>query len=168
MLRIALGVVLLSDVSFRASYRPVHQVSVIQAGLSPLDPSFAHTEMFGSFGTDYFSFYYASLLSDGKVARSVAPISCSDPSCQAFFIPGPTSVIQFDPAQPNITASLLPAASAVIQYDAPGYQIDFSPIDYQNAPPITLEDCHLYGIDGLAMQLCLKDFNGSIIAGNCA
>jgi hypothetical protein len=165
LLRIALGIVLLSDVSFEASYRPVHQVPVIQAGISPMNASFAHTDTFSSIATDYFYFYYPSLLSDGKISHSIAPVSCSGPSCQGFFIPGPTSVIEFDPAQPNITDSLFPKAAAFVQYDAPGYQIDFYPIDDAKDPAITLHDCHVYGIDGLALQLCLKAFDGSFLAG---
>lgn len=57
-------------------------------------------------------------------------------------------------------------AGTLIQYDAPGYQIDFSPIDEIRDPAVTLEDCHVYGLEGLAIQLCLKQSNSSIIAGN--
>jgi hypothetical protein len=165
MLRVALGVVLLSDVSFRPTYRSVHQVPVLQAGLSPMNTSFAKTQWFHDIGTDYFWFYFPSLLSDGKISHSVAPVSCSGPSCEAFFIPGPTSIIRFDPTSPNITDSLFPDASAFIQYDAPGYQIDFYPIDEMSDPTMTLNDCHVYGLDGLAVQLCLKQSNSSLLAG---
>jgi hypothetical protein len=164
LLRVALGVILLSDVSFQPTYRTVHQVPVLQAGLSPMNTSFAQTSWFNEIAVDFFWFYFPSLLSDGKISHSVSPVSCSGPSCEGYFLPGPTSVIHFDPTSPNITDSLFPEASTFIQYDAPGYQIDFHPID-KNDPVMTIGDCHVYGLPGLALQLCLKQSNSSLITG---
>jgi hypothetical protein len=160
-----LGILLLSDLSFKPTYRIIHQVPVLQAGLSPMNTSFAQTSWFPDVATDYFWFYFPSLLSDGKVSHHIAPTSCSGPSCEAFFIPGPSATIRFDPTSPNITDSLYPEAAAFIQYDAPGYQIDFYPIDETQDPAITLDDCHVYGFSGLAIQLCLKQSNSALLAG---
>lgn len=165
MIRVALGVILLSDVSFKPTYRSVHQVPVLQAGLAPMNTSFVQTQWFHDIATDYFWFYFPSLLLDGRISHSLSPVYCSGPSCDGFFIPGPTSVIRFDPTAPNITNSLFPDASAFIQYDAPGYQIDFYPIDERYDPSMTLSDCHIYGVGGLAVQLCLKQSNSSLLAG---
>ncbi len=166
VLRVALGIILLSDISFDPTYRQVYQDSVLQAGLPPMNTSFPQTSWFPDVATDYFWFYFPSLLSDGKISHSVSPATCSSPSCEGFFLPGPTSIIRFDPTSPNITDSLFPEAAAFIQYNAPGYQIDFSPIDETKDPAMTLDDCHVYGLQGLAIQLCLKQSNSSIIAGN--
>jgi hypothetical protein len=157
---------LLSDVSFKPTYRTVHRVPVLQAGLSPMNTSFAQTSWFNEIAVDFFWFYFPALLSDGKISHSVFPVSCeSGPSCEGYFLPGPTSVIHFDPTSPNITEALFPEASTFIQYDAPGYQIDFHPID-ENDPVMIIGDCHVYGLPGLALQLCLKQSNLSLITGN--
>jgi len=72
--------------------------------------------------------------------------------------------IVLDPTQPIITANEYPNALAYIQDDAPGYQIDFYPINRQTEY-LDLDDCRLYGVDLMALQVCLKAENNSILAG---
>ena len=130
-----------------------------------MNTSFVQTRWFKDTATDYFWFYFPSLLSDGKISHPVAPVSCSGASCHAFFLPGPTSIIRFDPTSPNITESDYPDATSFIQQNAPGYQIDFYPIDETKDPPVTLADCRVYGLSALAIQICLKQSNSSLLAG---
>jgi len=73
--------------------------------------------------------------------------------------------IVLDPSQPVLTKDDYPNALAYIQDQAPGYQIDFYPIDRVNDPYMTLDDCRVYGVDFLAMQVCLKETRGSMLAG---
>lgn len=52
-----------------------------------------------------------------------------------------------------------PDAISYIVNDAPGYQFDFYPIDPETDPPITMEDCRVYGIFNAAINICLKQVN---------
>jgi hypothetical protein len=163
LLRVSLGIVLLSDLSFKATYRNVDQFPVIQSGLSPINRTLAQAPGFNRTATADFWWYFPSILADGKTSRTVTPLSCSGESCDAYFIPGPLSIILFDPTSPNITAADYPDATSYIQQDAPGYQIDYYPIDED--PAFTLDDCRVYGISNTAFQLCLKMSNSSLLAG---
>lgn len=166
LLRLALGIILLSEVSFIPTYHKVCQIPVLQAGLSPMNTTFLSEDWFLATATDYFGFYFPALLADNKVSHSVPPVSCNGPSCQGFFLPGLPSDIRFDPTTPNISATDYPEATSFIQQDAPGYQIDFSEIDIAIDPPVTLADCRLYGLSVLAVQICLKQANNSMLAGS--
>lgn len=76
------------------------------------------------------------------------------------------SSIVLDPTQKVVTGNDYPGALASIQDNAPGYQLDFYPIDTVDDPYMTLDDCQLYGVDFLAVQVCLKEApGGSMLAG---
>jgi hypothetical protein len=162
-LQFGLGIVLLSDISINATYRIVEQFPVLQAGLSPMNASLLQTEYFNATAIDSFWWYFPSMLTDSKVSGAVAPIACSGQPCSSFFLPGPLSVIQFDPTSPNVTNSFYPKATAFVQEDAPGYQIEYS--DIIDDAPFTLPDCRVFGLDGLAIQICLKRSGMSLLAG---
>jgi hypothetical protein len=163
VVRVVLGVILLSDISFRATYRNVHQFPVMQSGLSPINTTWAHASGFNRTATSDFWWLYPSILADGKTSRSVTPISCVGEFCAGFFIPGPLSIVLFNSTTPNIMTGDYPSATSYIQQDAPGYQIDYSPIDIDQSS--AWDDCRVYGISDLAIQLCLKNSNSSLLAG---
>ena len=75
------------------------------------------------------------------------------------------SNIESDPTQPVLSITDYPQAAAYIQDNAQGYQLDFGVIDRVKDPSMTLDDCRVYGLDFLAIQVCLKETNGSILAG---
>lgn len=163
LLRIVLGVILLSDVSFEPTYHEVHKIPVLQAGISPMNTTFPDQPGFNLSAVDYFWWYFPSILADGKVSTPAAPLSCTD--CVSFLLPGALASVQFDPTQPNITSEDYTTATAFRQDDAPGYQIDYSPITSAD-PSMTLDDCRVYGVSFVAVQLCLKASNSSLLAGN--
>src|SRR5947207_11936288 len=66
---------------------------------------------------------------------------------------------------PNITMSDYPTATTYILNDSPGYQVDFYPIKESKDPPMTLDDCRVFGIPFDAIQICLKKSNSSLLAG---
>ena len=70
-----------------------------------------------------------------------------------------------DPSQPQITTANFTGATSFVLHDAPGYQLDFSPIQNDD-PPMYLSDCKVYGTSSIAIQLCLQSVNASFIAGN--
>ena len=165
LVRGGLAVLLLSDISFKSTYHTVYQLPVERAGLSPLNTSVSTTPFFNQKATSVFWWFFPSLLTDGQNARSVAPLNCSGTPCTSFFLPGLMNTIEFDPSQPSITTSSFPDAVSFIQNDAPGYQLDFVPINIETDPPITSDDCQVYGISSLAIQICLKRVDTSFMAG---
>ena len=158
--------VLLSDISFQSTYTPAHQVPVKSAGLAGgMNTTLVHTPAFNLTATAQFWWYYPALLTDGQTSKAVTPINCNGDNCNSFFLPGPMALIDFGPSLPTITADQYPDATSYIQNDAPGYQIDFEPIDYEHDPSITLDDCKVFGVHTIAVQICLKKVNSSFLAG---
>lgn len=96
--------------------------------------------------------------------RAVAPLNCSGDGCSSYFMPGLMSTIVFDSTQPSFDK--YPEGRALIQDDAPGYQVEFSPVDSEDHSPVMSTDCRVYGINKLAIQICLKSAGNSFIAGN--
>jgi hypothetical protein len=165
VLRIALGVLLLSDISFQSTYNEVYNFSVSSAGLSPLNTTIAKgTFDFNSKATAQFWWFYSSLLTDTQNVRAVAPLNCSGQLCDSYFMPGRAVNIVRDPSEPSVTTENLTDATALIQYDAPGYQVEFSQID-PPSPAMTLNDCRLYGISDVAIQICMMKEDSSFLAG---
>ena len=165
LVRSCLGILLLADISFLPTYRAIEKFPVLQAGVSEMNSTFPRVHGFDDVATPTFWWYYPSILADGKVSRSVTPLGCSGERCSSFFLPGPLSTVLFDPDMPNITESDSPAATYFIQNDAPGYQVDFQPIDENKDPPIVLADCRVFGLSIAAVQICLKAANSSLLAG---
>src|SRR5947207_12710299 len=80
-------------------------------------------------------------------------------------MPGSLSSVVLDPTRPPIAKDQYPKAISYITNDAPGYQVDFQRIDRFNAPDMMMSDCRLYGWDSAAVQICLKTYGHSILAG---
>jgi len=165
ILRIALSVLLLSDISFQSTYDEVYQFSVGNAGLSPLNTTIATNRFnFDSLATAQFWWFYSSILTDTQNVKSVQPLNCTGELCKSYFMPGMAAAILPDASEPPITAENFTNALSLIQHDAPGYQVEFSPIQLP-IPTMTLSDCRLYGISYVAIQICLRNQGSSFIAG---
>jgi hypothetical protein len=162
LIRAILGVLLLSNVNFRATYRDVQNFPLLQAGLTAMNTSLVNDPNFQYFATGNFWWHFPSMMS---YAYPVTPLSCSDLSsdCQAFYFPGQLSLIQFPAGEPAVTKTDSPSATTLIEKDAPGYQIEFEAID--SVPNFNLADCRVFGIPIVAVQVCLKETNDSFIAG---
>jgi hypothetical protein len=159
-----MGILLLSDISFQSTYPPVSQFPILRSGLSPLNVSLVNTDFFNLTSTAEFWWYFPSILSDTQRVTGVSPLACSGEACHSYFLPGSMATILLDPNEPAITPLTYPNAIAYIQNDAPGYQLDYYPVDVA-APGITLDDCRVYGLDYLALQICLKERDSSLLAG---
>jgi hypothetical protein len=112
--------------------------------------------------TETFWWYFPAILADGKISTSVEPLNCSGDSCTSYFLPGPLSIVQFDPSSPMVAPTDYPTATTFIQQDAPGYQLDFYPIG-PNDPAFTSDDCRVLGVNILAVQMCLKKTNTALL-----
>lgn len=166
ILRIVLSVLLLSDISFQSTYNEVYDFPVLSAGLSPLNTTIGlHQSNFDSKVTAQFWWFYSSLLTDTQNVRTIEPLNCSGSQCSSYFMPGRAATIVSDPSGPAITTTNFTDALSLIQKDAPGYQIEFAPIQSVNQP-MTLGDCHLYGYPAVAVQICLMKANSSFLAGD--
>ena len=126
LLRALLGVVLLSDVSFKATYRELQEFPILQSGLTSMNTSLVQDPDFQYIATGNFWWHFPSMMS---YSYPVSPVSCSGAFCQSFFFPGPISLIKFIPDAPAITDADAPLANSFIEQNSPGYQIDFSPVD---------------------------------------
>jgi hypothetical protein len=115
--------------------------------------------------TALFWFYFPGVLFDGRNSIPISPPSnCTGDKCSSYFIPGYLSTVNYT-ADYNITASNYSTADTFITIDAPGYQVDFGPPESSD-PPVTLQDCQLFGYDKMSLQICLKQIDSStFIAG---
>jgi len=164
VLRVALSVLLLSDFSIEPSFPEVYQSHVLEAGLSPINTSLTISYDFNDLALSPFWLYFNTILSDARNVRAVDPLNCAPrDACQAFFLPGTPAKLVTDPSQPVLTTENYTTAVSVVQHDAPGYQLDFLPIE-GDIPPMLLTDCHLYGTTQNAIQICLKRVEASFVA----
>jgi hypothetical protein len=122
------------------------------------------TDQFNITATAQFWWYFPAVLSDSLTVQPATPLNCSGDQCQSFFFPGSMRNILLDPKLPPIGSNEYPGAISYMQNDAPGYQIDYSPLDPTDSP-ITLADCRVYGIEIMAIQICLRKSNNSLLAG---
>ena len=161
LLRALLGVLLLSDVNFKATYQDLQDFPLLQAGLTTMNTSIVNDPDFQFFGTGNFWWHFPSMMS---YSYPVTPLNCPDPTvnCQAYYFPGPLSVIKFPHGEAIVSSTDSPAATTLIEKNAPGFQIEF---DDTKAPNFTLADCRVFGVPMLAIQVCLKEENDSFIAG---
>lgn len=167
LLRVALAILLLSDVSIQPTYTEVYESPVLYSGLSPINATvITQIYDFNGFAINEFFWYYNTIFSDTRNTRVVEPLNCpSEEVCISYFMPGSPSKISADRSQPQITTQNFTDATSFIQHDAPGYQLDFHPIENDD-PPMSLTDCKLYGTSSIAIQICLQQVNASFIAGN--
>jgi hypothetical protein len=168
VLRGVLGILLLSDISFKSTYPPAYQFPIASAGMAPLNTSVINAPLFNQTATADFWWYFPALLTDNKRIKGVPPPdNCTaEDACLSYFLPGSMSSIKYDNNTVPITQNQYSKAIAYIQNDAPGYQIDFRQIDRVNDPSIIMDiDCQVYGVPAAAIQICLKKVNQSLLAG---
>jgi hypothetical protein len=167
LIRALLGVVLLADVHFKATYRELEEFPLLQSGLTEMNSSLITDPDFMDSATPNFWWHFPAMFSYSHV---VPPTSCSGKKCNAFFFPAPISLLKFLPNSRNVSTMDSPLATTFIEKNSPGYQIEFSPIDSTMDPAITLEDCQVFGIPFMAFQFCLKQSNDSksLLAGTPA
>ena len=162
-IRAGLGVVLLSDVSFKSTYREVQTFPVIQAGLSSMNTSLLQNPSFAQIATSNFWWHFPAMMS---YSFPISPVTCAGADCQSFYFPGPIGAVIFPPNATEISSKDSPEAGSLIEKNAPGYQIEFGSQYLPDDLPLSLDDCRVFGIPFMAVQLCLKTAsNLSIVAG---
>jgi hypothetical protein len=165
VLRVALAVLLLSDVSFQPAYPEVYHSTVGAAGLSPVNTSLTISYNFNQYAITEFQWFMNTVFSDPRNVRAVEPLNCPPGDvCSSYFLPGTPGNVVANLEPPNITTANYSDATSFEQFDAPGYQLDFSNIEPDD-PPLEVRDCRVYGTSSYAIQLCLKSVNNSLMAG---
>jgi hypothetical protein len=165
IIRLALGVLLLSDISFQPAFRIVDQFPIEGAGVPPMTSAVTNYPFFSYLVTPKFWWYFPAVLIDGKSAIPIPPPSnCTSDKCSSYFMPGYITSVNYTEGY-NLTDSNYTNADTFITIDAPGYQLDFGPLEPDD-PPVTLQDCRVYGYNELAVEICLKKTdNSTFIAG---
>lgn len=116
--------------------------------------------------TSEFWWSFPSLMTDQAVITTIPPITCSNPSCLSYFLPGAMTLVSFDDNLPPIGKDNYSDAYVFIVNNAPGYQIE-----YEDVPPddLTLSlpdgDCQLYGMPWAAILICIKKIDNALIGG---
>lgn len=165
ILRVALAVLLLSHVSFQPAYPDVYHSPVAAVGLSPVNTSLTISYNFNQYAITEFQWFMNAVLSDPRNIRAVENLNCPPGDvCTSWFLPGTPGNLVADSEPPNITTANYSDATTFKQFDAPGYQLDFSPIEPDD-PPLEVRDCRVYGVSSYAIQICLKNVNNSFMAG---
>jgi hypothetical protein len=163
-----------------ASNKP-SEVSV-QAGLVSYD--FAIDALFSHVGLSkidgiqvavvnvYFMSFTYGFLSDPRFATGVSPVSCSGSNCTSFFLPGGLDLVRLTGPHggPNSTLfdhDQFDDSTAILTHNAPGYQLEFSPIE-GGSPFNVTTDCTAYGKStGNGLFMCLTSNGTRIYAGMC-
>ena len=158
-----LGIILLSDVTFKATYPEVYQSDVLRAGLSPLNASILSQAGFSSTAISEFWWYFPSVMTNSAILTSTPPLTCSDPACFSCFLPGGMGIVEFDTNLPTIGKDNFSDATAFVVNDAPGFQIEYSPIDGDLV--LEEDDCRVYGTDTVALQICVKQTASGLVGG---
>jgi hypothetical protein len=165
LFRIALSVVLLSNPAFETSYKQIGPTNQVIAGLAPFNisiPGIAEETQ------GLFTYYVHSFLANPQITAVVDP-PINVPNHFSYILPGPLQKVSImDLGGPKIvtpldlTAKQRDDANAFLVIGAPGYQLDFLPIDKELVFQDQI-DCHVYDD---SLQICVKNTNtGDLIAG---
>ena len=111
------------------------------------------------------TFAYGLLL-DTRFATSISPLACSGSNCTSFFLPGGAELAR--PIYGNETlfgTQVWDDSTALLVNQAPGYQLEFSPIE-DSFEFNTSTDCNTYGLTvGDGLHACIASDGNKLVAG---
>src|SRR5204863_125623 len=140
----------------------------VYAGLAPVNPALLSLIPASLMST--FSFAYSmGFITDPWVVTGIPPKTCSGRDCSAVFLPGGLESVYLEPQEERDHANFFNQQqsddfTSVLVYDAPGYQVEFSPIEsnYTFNP----EDCKTYGeTAGDGFYICFATRGPDLLAG---
>lgn len=156
---IGVGVALLADVTFQTTWsNTVDQFSSFTAGLSPLNSTLVQIYNLPVF----YWVYFPAIFTDGRTVFPIPPHSCSGTDCFSYFFPGGIGAVSPYPSV-ALEDTTYPDASGFVLHDTAGFQIEFYPLSSNDS--LSLTDCQIYGWSGAAIQICIKQDGGDLIAG---
>jgi hypothetical protein len=160
----------IANINFRNIYTvDTHQTIEVIAGLAPIN-----TVLFTSIPAALVSMfsigYTIGFMTDPKYVTSVAPISCGGSNdCISLFLPGGLDLVHHID---QVNSTLFDGQysqdfSSVIVHNAPGFQVEFSPIEPDFLFNST--DCGIYGNatdQGIYVCMASKD-QTKLFTGKC-
>ena len=141
----------------------------VLAGLTPLNV----TAFAGLIPTSVLCIYYLQwayvILGVSKYVVGVPPSTCNayGSDCTAVFLPGAIETARLQTGNLNSTllnGTIFQEESTILINNAPGYQLEFFPLNYYVFDP---SECTIYGQeqnDGL--QICVSSRGSTIVAGS--
>ena len=164
MFRITLSIVLLSNPAFETTYKQVGPQNRVVAGLAPFNisiPGIAEETQ------GLFTYYTHGFLANPQIATIVDP-PVNQPHYFSYIIPGPLWKVSITDLENQVITPLdltdqqRDDANAYLVVGAPGYQLDYSPLDIDEIFDNQI-DCRVYDN---SLQICVKNpDNRHLIAG---
>ena len=157
------------DVTFQNVYEPIDTIPVI-AGLAPINYTILFSNIPKAVACLYLSNYANGFLGASNFVIGMAPVSCSGDNCTSIFLPGGLLLARrtdegLNGTLLNLNASLINTGQAIVLNNAPGYQMEFFPVDEGfSFNPTT--DCATYGqLRGNGLHLCTGAHNAAFVVG---
>jgi hypothetical protein len=107
------------------------------------------------------------LLLDTRFATPISPLKCSGRNCTSFFLPGGVELARpIDHQSTTLFGTQVwDDSTAIVIYQAPGYQVEFSPIE-NGFKFNTTTDCHTHGLTvGDGLYICIASHENKLVAG---
>lgn len=143
------GIALLTNVSFITSWHNIRELSFEGAGLGRINSSIALQPIV------FWAWFYGIVVSPNYIT-TIPPTQCSGGLCVSQFLPGPCP----------LNGSQLSGnqeATAIVVSNLTGYQLEFYP---PNDPDeLNGAACKAYGVDSVAILICLKQSGNNLLAG---
>jgi hypothetical protein len=159
----------LGDITFDTIYSPIETHSVV-AGLAPVNIPLLVTHLPVAVAWIYFSTYSVSILGNGNFVTGIEPVACTGGDCVSVFLPGSLQLARrldhLNGTILNLNATLFNNAAVVLVRNAPGYQLDFYPMEEGFVFDKSTE-CMTFGqTRGQGLFMCLASNDSTIVAGN--
>jgi hypothetical protein len=151
-------------------YSPINDQRIqIIGGLTPLLNSSLASLISPAVIDVYFMEFTRTIITDSTFVVSVEPLNCSGKDCFPIFLPGGLGVVRIQGEGPNSTlfsGLQVGGSTSVLIYDAPGYQLEFSPIE-NDFSFNTSTDCSMHGSStGEGLYFCMASSGTRLLAGS--
>ncbi|KAI9770897.1 MAG: hypothetical protein M1840_002601 [Geoglossum simile] len=166
---LVMGVILISNITVKNVYSPNNDQKIqIVGGLTPILTESLTGLISPSVINVYFMEFTRTIITDSTFVISVEPLSCSGKDCFPIFLPGGLDVVRIQGEGPNSTlfsGLQVGDSTSVLIYDAPGYQLEFSPIE-NDFSFNTSADCSMHGNStGDGLYFCIASNGTRLLAG---
>jgi len=157
LLHAFIGIALLTNVSFVNSWRPALPIFFEGAGLGPINATLAE----GTGPLVFWTWFYGLIASPNYLTTIPLndPSECVGGLCASYFLPG--AIYNLTPLVPPLEEH--PEATTIVINNLRGYQLEFYPL--VNATELNDALCEVYGVDSVAILICLKKSGNSLLAG---
>jgi len=117
----------------------------------------------------YFSTYSISILGNGNFVTGIDPVACSGPECVSVFLPGSLEVARGldypNGTSLNLNDTVFNNAEVVMIHNAPGYQLDFYPVEEEFIFD-KVQECMLFGqTRGQGLFMCISSKGPALVTG---